>query len=72
MPVHNEMWDRILGHDMKGPLSERQIGYRLGVRASITWLHDYAKTMNDPKAKAILDSAAFALGQTLAETEQSE
>lgn len=63
------MWDRILGHDMKAPLSERQIGYRLGVREAITWLHDYAKTMDDPKAKEILNSAAHDLGRRLAEQE---
>lgn len=43
-------------------LSDRQIGKRLGVRDAITCLHDRAKEMNDPQAKAVLDSAAFNLG----------
>lgn len=33
-----------------------------GVRASIAWLHAEAKTMNDPKAAAILNTAAYGLG----------
>lgn len=33
-----------------------------GIRYAITWLHKRANEMNDPKAKQILDSAAFNLG----------
>lgn len=33
-----------------------------GVRAAIAYLHDYASGMNDPHAKAILNTAAFSLG----------
>ena len=34
-----------------------------GVRAAITWLHEEAKKMNEPKARQILNDAAFHLGQ---------
>jgi hypothetical protein len=33
-----------------------------GIRFAITWLHKRANEMNDPKAKQILDAAAFSLG----------
>jgi len=36
-----------------------------GVRRAITWLHERANEMNDPHAKAILDAAAFNLGNQL-------
>lgn len=42
------------GHD--------KASYRNGLRAAITWLHERANSMNDQKAKAILNSAAFTLG----------
>lgn len=42
--------------------TERRNGFNAGVRASIAWLHDYARTMNDPKAQAIINTAAFSLG----------
>lgn len=32
------------------------------IRACIAWLHAQAASMNDPKAKAVLNSAAFSLG----------
>ena len=37
--------------------------YTPGIRLAVTWLHKRANEMNDPKAKQILDSAAFSLGQ---------
>ena len=37
-------------------------GFRDGYRAAITVLHAWAKTMNDPHAEAVLNSAAFHLG----------
>lgn len=37
-------------------------GHRHGVRACVQWLHQRAREMNDPKATAILNSAAFNLG----------
>lgn len=40
---------------------ERQAYFR-GVRSCIAWLHERARKMNDPHAKAVLNSAAFALG----------
>lgn len=40
----------------------RVLGYQRGVRACITWLHERAASMNDPHAKAILNTAAFNLG----------
>jgi len=36
--------------------------YYMAVRDCITWLHQRAGSMNDPKASNILNSAAFALG----------
>lgn len=41
---------------------EYQRGYRDGLREAITWLHARAEEMNDPHAKAILNTAAFHLG----------
>lgn len=37
-------------------------GHRDGIRWAITWLHERGKEMNDPHAKAVLDSAAFNMG----------
>jgi hypothetical protein len=37
-------------------------GTRDGIRWAIQWLHERANEMNDPSAKAILNSAAFNLG----------
>jgi hypothetical protein len=37
-------------------------GRRAGMKWAITWLHERAKSMNDPQAKAILDCAASDLG----------
>ncbi|TNC14861.1 translation initiation factor IF-1 [Methylobacterium terricola] len=37
-------------------------GYRDGLRADVTWLADRARSMNDPHAQAVLNSAAFSLG----------
>lgn len=38
-----------------------------GVRLAITWLHRRAEQMNDPHARAVLNSAAFQLGVDLKE-----
>lgn len=40
----------------------RDHDYYRGVRACIAWLHERALEMNDPHAKAILNSAAYLLG----------
>ena len=37
-------------------------GRRNGIKACVEWLHDRAAEMNDPHARAILNSAAFGLG----------
>lgn len=37
-------------------------GRRDGIRWAITFLHERAKEMRDPNAVAILNSAAFAMG----------
>lgn len=37
-------------------------GRRAGVKWAITWLHARAAEMNDPPARAILNSAAFNMG----------
>jgi hypothetical protein len=41
---------------------EKRYAFYRGVRASIQWLHDRAKEMNDPNAVSVLNSAAFNLG----------
>jgi hypothetical protein len=46
-----------------GKSDGRSLGRRDGIRAAITWLLKRAREMNDPQAKAILNSAAFSLGQ---------
>ena len=67
---------RALLHDLEtsrpapqptGNKSFRQLGKRDGLRYTITWLHNRAKSMNDPKATAILNSAAFDLGDEIRE-----
>lgn len=37
-------------------------GRRAGLKWAISWLHERANEMNDPHAKAVLNSAAFNLG----------
>lgn len=37
-------------------------GFRDGLRYAVTWLHERANEMNDPWAKAVLNTAAFNLG----------
>jgi hypothetical protein len=37
-------------------------GRRNGIKACIEWLHAEAARMNDPKARDVLNSAAFSLG----------
>lgn len=37
-------------------------GFRAGQRWAITWLHERAKSMNDPHARDVLNSAAFQMG----------
>lgn len=41
---------------------DRANGFRDGMRYAVTWLHDRANEMNDPWAKAVLNTAAFNLG----------
>ena len=38
---------------------DRRIGQRAGIRWAIAWLHKQANEMNDPKAKAIINTAAY-------------
>jgi hypothetical protein len=38
---------------------------RVGIKSAVTWLLSRAREMNDPNAKAVLNSAAFSLGQDL-------
>lgn len=40
---------------------DRIMGQRAGIRWAIATLHKYAGTMNDPKAKAVLNAAAHVL-----------
>lgn len=48
-----------------GQMPEYKRGRRDGFRLAITWLHTRASEMNDPHAKAVLNSAAFSLGVDL-------
>lgn len=41
---------------------EYERGHQDGVRAAVTWLHKRADEMNDPHARAVLNSAATNLG----------
>lgn len=47
---------------MSGHGDLRKLGHGDGIRAAVTWLHARATEMNDPQAKAILNSAATNLG----------
>ena len=42
------------GHD--------RISFDRGIRVAVAWLHEEAKRMNDPHARAVLNNAAFHLG----------
>lgn len=42
---------------------DRENGFRDGIRYAVTWLHDRAKEMNDPWAKAVLNVSAADLGR---------
>jgi len=52
---------------MSGHSEDRQLGKRDGLRWAITWLHRRAAGMYDPHAKAVLNSAAFDLGNEIRE-----
>lgn len=54
--------DRAPAQDAVTTRGHDKVSFRNGIRAAITWLHERAKTMNDPKAKTILNTAAFHLG----------
>lgn len=41
---------------------DRANGFHDGMRYAVTWLHQRANEMNDPWAKAMLNTAAFNLG----------
>lgn len=41
---------------------DRRFGQRAGIRWAIAWLHKRAGEMNDPHAKAVLNTAAFQMG----------
>lgn len=42
--------------------ADYKLGYDHGIRAAITWLHKRADSMNDPRAQAVLNTAAFNFG----------
>jgi hypothetical protein len=52
---------------MSNDPSSRKLGKRDGIRYAITWLHRRAEEMNDQHAKAVLNSAAFYLGNEIRE-----
>ncbi|EAQ25941.1 hypothetical protein [Roseovarius sp. 217] len=41
--------------------------FRAASKEAVSYVHELAQEMNDPHAKAILDSAAFSLGVRLRE-----
>lgn len=43
-------------------IPEYDRGVRDGMRRAITWLHERANEMNDPWAKAVLNTAAHNMG----------
>jgi hypothetical protein len=46
---------------MRAPQYEH--GRRNGVKACVEWLHERAREMNDPHARAILNTAALGMGK---------
>ena len=46
---------------------EYRRGYHDGLREAIAWIHAQAEEMNDPHAKAVLNTEAFHLGVETAE-----
>lgn len=56
------MGQRIDGLMTKGRSDDYRAGHRRTVRACIAWLHREAETMNDPRARMLLNGAAFSLG----------
>lgn len=56
----------IVPADASAPYHQHRERFKAGVRAAITWLHKHAASMNDPKARDVLNSAAFSLGANLA------
>lgn len=51
-------------HPSRSP--DFKAGHRAAARSAVAWMYRYAARMNDPKAVAILHSAADSLGQTFA------
>lgn len=43
--------------------------HKAGVRWAIDWLHRRALSMNDPHARAILNTAAYHMGNELSQSE---
>ena len=42
--------------------TEYDRGFNDGLRWAVTWLHNNAAEMNDPRARNLLNNAAFGLG----------
>lgn len=53
-------------------ITEYERGHQDAIRAAVTWLHNEAKTMNDPHARRLLDGAAFGLGVAFAKPAAKE
>ena len=53
-------------------ITEYERGHQDAIRAAITWLHAEAKSMNDPHARRLLDSAADSLGAAFAKPAAKE
>lgn len=60
------------GLSTKNRSSDYAAGHRRASRGCVAWLYRRAAEMNDPKAKDVLNSAAFALGQDLASGRKTE
>lgn len=61
------------GGDGMTPQQERDRAYfRAGLREAVAWLHEQADEMGDPKAREILNTAAFCLGVAKADLKPKE
>lgn len=59
-------WDAPAQREAGHHETQRHHAFKNGVRHAVSWLHTHAGSMVDPHAKAILNTAAFALGVDLA------
>jgi hypothetical protein len=58
----NRMTRKTTDFTVNGRSDDFCAGHRHALRRAVAWLHEEAKTMNDPHARRILDAAAHELG----------